>query len=273
MDPAVAVVVPWYRQRLTADERVSWRQLSELLGEREIVVLKPESLGGTLGGRPVESFADECFTSVDAYSRLLLSADFYRRFERFEFILIHQLDALVLADRLDEWLEMPWDYVGAPWLVDQRDPSRGFSRVGNGGFCLRRVGACLRVLEEGRPPSLPADLWRHELPDQQSVPLAERIAKKLWVLREAGRGAGWYAGHYTLNEDHFWCDRAHLFGTGFTVAPVAAGLEFAFEYAPRLAFEQSGDRLPFGAHAWAKHDRDFWQPHVLSPEPARVAAS
>ncbi len=272
MDP-VAIVVPWYRERLTADERLSWQRLIERLGERPIVVLKPQSLRGTLDGRPTESFADGYFSSVETYSRLLLSADFYRRFERFELILIHQLDALVLADRLVEWLEIPWDYVGAPWLVTKDDPARGFSRVGNGGFCLRRVGACLRVLEEGRPPSLVAGLLRAELPDQRHAPPISRMVKKLEVLRQAARGVRWYAGHYSLNEDHFWCDRAHLFGTGFSVAPLAAGFEFAFEHAPRLAFEHTGGRLPFGAHAWAKHDRDFWQPHLPGREPTRIAAS
>ncbi len=258
--------MPWYRERLTADERLSWKQLIEVLGDYEIVVLKPESLGGTLGGRPAESFADEYFQSVDTYSRLLLSADFYRRFGRFELILIHQLDALVLADRLSEWLDMPWDYVGAPWLVDKSDPSRGFSRVGNGGLCLRRVEACLRVLEEGRPPSLLAGLSGAALPDQQHAPWRSRIAKKVEVLRQAARGVGWYAGHYALNEDHFWCDRAYLFGTGFTVAPLEAGFEFAFEYAPERAFEESGRRLPFGTHAWASHGRAFWRRHLLNHE-------
>ncbi len=265
MDRSVAVVVPWYRERLTADERASLRQLKRLLGGCEIIVLKPEGLEGTLDERPTESFADEFFESVASYSRLLLSPDFYRRFDRFELMLIHQLDALVLEDRLGDWLDMPWDYVGAPWLVDKRDPSRGFSRVGNGGFSLRRVDACLRVLEKGRPPSPLADLLRSELPDQRRVPFFSRLAKKLRVLRQAARGVGWYAGHYSLNEDHFWCDRAHLFGTGFSVAPLATGLEFAFERAPELAYEQNGRRLPFGAHAWASADhRAFWQPHLQS---------
>ena len=265
------ILVPLYRQRLTDDERLSLIHLLHYLGHREIVVLKPDGLTGTLDGRRTECFADGYFKSVDTYSRLLLSPAFYRRFERYEWLFLYQLDALALADRLDEWLDMPWDYIGAPWLVDMADPSQGFSRVGNGGFCLRRVEACLRVLEEGHAPralekGLCHGLSSHRLPDQRHSPPITRLVKTLQVLRQAARGVTWYAGQYTLNEDHFWCDRAHLFGTGFSVAPVSAGLRFAFEHSPRLAYEQSGQRLPFGTHAWAKHDPDFWAPHLLSDD-------
>ena len=53
----------------------------------------------------IEVFAPEAFSSVPGYSALLISAEFYRRFERFEYILICQDDALILSDGLEEWLD------------------------------------------------------------------------------------------------------------------------------------------------------------------------
>lgn len=264
MDRAV-IVVPWYRERLTSDERVSLQHLLHYLGHRQIVILKPEGLLGTLDERPTETFTDSYFESVDTYSRLLLSQDFYRRFEQHEWILLYQLDALALADRLDEWLDMTWDYIGAPWLADRLAPEKGFGRVGNGGFCLRRVESCLRVLEQGQPPNSLRDLFRTALPDQTTGHTITRLFKKLRVLSQASRGVSWYADNYTLNEDHFWSDRAQLFDSRFSVAPVEAALDFSFEFAPRLAFEENRNRLPFGAHAWAKHERSFWEQYLLPP--------
>ena len=40
-------------------------------------------------------------------------------------------------------------------------------------------------------------------------------------------------------------------------------LRFAFDETPREAFELNDRQLPFGAHAWYKHDRAFWEPYLL----------
>ncbi len=264
--PSVAVVVPVYRQELLADERLSLRHLEAHLAGYDRFFIAPESLSPRHPGFEVKAFPDHYFESVDTYSRLLLSAFFYRSFERYRYILIYQLDCLVFSDSLAEWCDAGWDYLGAPWLVDPANPDRGFSRVGNGGFSLRRIDACLRVLEAtgvgGAGASL-SDLLRAPLPDLAPY----RLLKRLRVLKEARRGVDWYAGHYSLNEDHFWSDRATLFDPGFRIAPADVALGFAFERAPRYCFARHSDKLPFGCHGWARWDRAFWEPHLIAAEP------
>ncbi len=68
----------------------------------------------------------------------MLSPTFYDAFQAYRYVLIYQLDALVFSDRLTEWCEMDWDYVGAPWLKCADSPWVGASRVGNGGFSQPR---------------------------------------------------------------------------------------------------------------------------------------
>lgn len=261
---SVAVAVPIYRRELTAEERQSLRHLDAYLGGYDRCFVAPASLRPQRPGFRVVPFPDACFASVETYSRLLLSAAFYRALAAYEHVLVHQLDALVLADDLEQWCGAGYDYLGAPWLVDPQVPEKGFSRVGNGGMSLRRVDACLRVLESRRylegGPSFVRDLVTASLPDLPWY----RLAKRLRVLREARRGAAGYAGSYTLNEDRFWSDRAALFDPAFRVAPVAAALGFSFERAPRYCYEQNGGRLPFGCHAWSRWDRAFWEPHLLA---------
>ena len=84
------------------------------------------------------------------------------------------------------------------------------------------------------------------------------LLKKQEVLRAAGKGIDSYTASYTLNEDHFWSDRAVLFRPEFNVAAVQQGLEFAFERHPEVCFARNRNRLPFGCHAWAKWGREFW---------------
>lgn len=260
--PTVAVVVPFFRCALTADEERSLAHLEAHLGRYERFFLAPEHLRPERPGFGVVTFSDRYFKSPATYSRLLVSPDFYQAFVRYDFILIYQLDCLVFRDELVDWCRAGYDYVGAPWLVEPETPAKGFSRAGNGGLSLRRVKGCLRVLGSSRVPGW-RDVLRAPLPDLARRFSPSALRRRLRVLREARRGAAWYAAHYSLNEDHFWSDRAHLFWPGFEVAPVEVALSFAFERAPRYCFERGGGRLPFGCHAWARWDRAFWEPYLI----------
>lgn len=258
MVASIAIVVPTYRDRLTVDEEISLRHLELVLDGRPRYLVAPRSLGPERAGFEVASFDDDYFQSVDSYSRLLLEPSFYRRFEDYEFVLIYQLDCLVFRDELDRFAAAGFDYVGAPWLETRKRPERGFSRVGNGGLCLRRVEACLRVLEtEGPGPRTVSTLLR----------LARRREPQNWrqrlrVARETAEGVARYRRVYSLNEDHFWCDRAPLFDPQFRVADVATGLAFSFDEAPRFAYSILGG-LPMGCHGWHRRERAFWEPYLL----------
>ena len=267
----VVVAVPVYKPELSADEAVSAHHLKTYLGGFDVVLFAPSELSVPLPGYPVERFEASYFDSVDAYSRLLLSEGFYRRFERYRYLLIYQLDCLVFSDTLSSFCAQGFDYLGAPWLRSTEAPERGFSRVGNGGLSLRRVAAFLRVLTRfgGWGESL-RRLGRR-MPDLAELGFAAGLAKRLQVTKEARVGAARYAANYSLNEDHFWADRAQVFDPSFRVAPVSAGLRFAFERAPEVCYEANHRQLPFGCHAWAKYDRSFWEPHLLPEEPPCAA--
>ncbi len=261
----VAVAVPVFREHLGADEQASWEQLVRVLGGREIVLVGPEGMVLPIRDRPTIRFPAGCFESVAAYSRLLLSGDFWRRFRSWEYLLIYQLDCLVFEDQLESWCGRGFDYVGAPWLVDPRVPERGFSRVGNGGFSLRRVASHLEVLTSRASPRWPRllrELISGRLPESPGGSSVSGISDRARVLASLRVGAASYAACYTLNEDRFWSDRAAYFRPSFRVASVAEALGFAFEQAPRLCFERRGRQLPFGCHGWNRYDREFWQKFI-----------
>ena len=69
---------------------------------------------------------------------------------------------------------------------------------------------------------------------------------------------------FTYNEDVFWAIEAPKFDPSFQVAPAEAALSFAFEASPRWSLEQTKGKLPFGCHAWARYERDFWE-EVMNP--------
>jgi hypothetical protein len=257
----IKVVIPLYKQLITQEELVSIQHLDHFLPGYPRVVIKPRTLDGILTNYETINFPDVCFSSIREYSKLLLSPFFYEIFGECDYILIYQTDCLVFSDSLERFCKLGYDYIGASLFVRDSIPLR-LSRVGNGGFSLRRVQAFLNVLKSTSIPSWNSVLTSR-MADLEQFSLSTRWLKKLKIIREVRRGVQWYTRHYSLNEDLFWSDRARLFDPGFKVAPLDVSLRFAFDAHPRECFERSGHQLPFGAHAWARWDREFWEPYLL----------
>lgn len=196
--------------------------------------------------------ADEHFVSVDSYNEMMLTADFYRQFQQYDFMLIYQLDAFVFRDELDEWVARDYDYIGAPWLPSDswwqrtvgemvirlrkilpstHDYSKGRMRhaakyfeVGNGGFSLRKVSTMLRVLTENRAliDSLPHGSGAR----QEDIVFSVILGKKCGLKKP-----DWHSA-----------------------------VQFAFCDNPNRCFRITKGRLPFGCHAWDTcHWENFWR--------------
>ena len=272
----VAVVTPVVKLPLSAEEEISLRHLRRHLGRFDRYTIGLQSLPREFHDFRVRHFPNRYFSDRFGYNRLLLREEFYRAFEGYEYILIYQLDCLVFADNLEEWCGKGWDYVGAPWLVDTEDPTRGFSLVGNGGLSLRRVQRALEVLRS-----------RHFLEDpkirgiqtgprskvvsealEASVPLKRMFIAGKTLLHRWGyhNNARWLArdtANSHRHEDHFWAYDARRVMKEFRIPEPREALEFSFELAPRYCFMMNGGRLPFGCHAWFRYDREFWEPFLL----------
>jgi len=263
----VAIAVPVTdRPSLLPDEEVSFRHLVRHLGGYDRYLIAPKSATIRLQGCEVKTFGRRYFGSAEAHKKLLLSRHFYHAFEAYEFLLIYHLDALVFGDDLGEWCERGFDYIAAPWLVDRDDPMKGFSRVGNGGFSLRRVPSFLKVFDSKRRWSDPRDYWRTRVAQEPWSASLANLPRAIAKHVQFFNGARWQMRRWYKNEDFFWADRAEHYDPEFRVAPVEEGLRFAFECAPRYCYERNGGRLPFGCHAWPFYDRAFWEPHLLQDD-------
>lgn len=236
----VAVVIPIYQAELSAGEELSLQQCMQVLGHYPIIVMKPASLnlGHLLKIWPTlrfQDFEDSYFTGIAGYNQLLTSVHFYRVFEHYEYILIHQLDAYIFKDELLEWCNLNLDYVGAPHLTLDHWRIRNKSLRSNiveeqrvllnGGFSLRRIKGCIRLLQ--------------------------------WYNTVYGRWKG--------NEDMLFslqATRIKYLKYVFRLPTWRQALGFAFEKHPAVCFAINGRQLPFGCHAWEKYDPKFWQPFI-----------
>ncbi len=239
----VALIV--HHAPLTPADRVGVLQCLSILKSHPVVAVAPEGLPlpRFLRHLRTERFPDGFFRSVRDYNRLMLSPEFYARFEAYDQLLIHQLDTFVFRDELLAWCARGSDYVGAPWqgvrfpdssewieLLHAFMPAgsaeqwRGRMRVGNGGFSLRRVKP-LRHILESRPQWL-----------------------RIWGDR---------------HEDAFWgiAARLALSEAECRIPSEEEALGFAFETQPAECYRCLG-RLPFGCHAWDRMSPAFWRPWI-----------
>lgn len=220
-----AVVIPIYKPRradLEWYELISLRRCFEVLGNHPIVFIAPE--GRTFDYLPlgkkytVETFDETYFNGIDGYNRLMLSPRFYERFLDYDYILIYQLDAFVFSDRLEEFCRLGYDYIGAPWSLGSGKKYNLFLTVGNGGFSLRRVEACIDVLKN--------------------------------------YGGTINAPH--LAEDFVFAYLGKIKPDEFKIALIGTASRFAVESLPARYCQKNENVLPFGCHAWHKFGRDFY---------------
>lgn len=268
----VAVVVTLsHATTYSADEELAFRHIRRHLGRYHKYVVMPADHPGHYPGFAEKRFPATYFGTGLAHTALLLSARFWESFRDYEFVLIHHLDALCFSDQLMEWCEAGYDYIGAPWLVCRDTPHITDSKVGNGGFSLRRVSSALKVINSQRAFVDPGEHWRqYSARMHWTARLLNQPRKHLkripcfnnarwhirWILRD------------NVHEDRFWAEYATRYAPGFRIAPVNVAMRFAFEADPRGCSERIGGGLPFGAHRWTKFDRAFYEPHLLAEGPA-----
>jgi len=237
-----AVAIPIYKQPNTL-EKFSLETLFHVLSRHDIYIVKPASLNFIAPGAKNLEFDDSFFISTKTYGSLMVSESFYRQFSPYENVLIYQLDCLVFRDALKEWANKKFDYV-APTILKRTD---GFwpdvDIVGVGGFSLRNVDSCLKVLQNLKLP-------QHA---EQRQKLADRINKN---------GA----------EDMFWSLQAKNLLPTFKIPDPQTALEFGYESSPYESRRRS-KKTPFGCHHWFTLHYFFFYLLILKIPPHRKVYS
>lgn len=237
-----AVAIPVYKPTFTKSERFNVETSLANLNGFDVYLYGPQSLDvsyfeNQIGITKVIRFSDHFFKSIEDYSRLMLSTEFYEALNGYSHVLICQPDAIALKQELQYWVNQPYDYLGAPWpkgfeynicseqiLIDEGVMSKTF--VGNGGFSLRNIKGCLALFEEF--PSV----------------------RQEWISN----------GHA---EDLFF-GLVGMLSKNFRMPNMMVAACFSHETEPEYLYKLIGNKLPFGCHAYEKHQLEHWQKLLAS---------
>lgn len=146
-----AVLIPIYRQEYTLEEKMSLHQIHKYLSGYHIffvapVGLKVEKYQALVPKAMVKFFPKKYFSGFEGYNCLMTSQDLYLAFLSYKKVLICQTDVFVFSNDLEQFLKLPYDYIGAPCAKHKPWECRLYG--GNGGFSLRNVQSILKIIEK-----------------------------------------------------------------------------------------------------------------------------
>jgi hypothetical protein len=274
----VQIIIPVYKERLSAAERSSLVQCLKVLNSYGVSIVTHSEISirtyieiakendKTI---EIEYFDKQFFDSIGAYSRMLYSRGFYERFSRYEYIFIYQLDGYVFRDELAAWCTKGYDYIGAPWLVHygrgKYKNSKTLYKVGNGGVSVRRVSAFIERFERKMPLSV-FPFYVRNIRKRRMIPMLIKTMKLLVSILVFSRDIEYCLRQCTedlIPEDCFWADALSRTSLALNIPDVMTGARFAFEKAPSYLYELIGGRLPFACHAYEKYEYEtFWRGHI-----------
>lgn len=259
----VVVIIPIYRPNIEKFEKASLRQGLSILRRYPISFVTPENMDVSeyisICGRfpdlkiTFEYFAPMWFDGVTGYNHLCLSQILYKRFAKFDYMLIYQLDAWVFEDSLMKWCNKGYDYIGAPWIEKDENGKEQFL-VGNGGLSLRRIQYFINLLSSSNRILL-CSQWIKRCKSMKDCfllfphILGYHADGALFLSRLADE----------INEDIIISKL--LWNTNFPpqLPNYEDAIGFAIECEPSRMYEINGNKLPFGCHAFEKWEyKTFW---------------
>lgn len=260
----VSIIIPVYQEDLSDYEKISVEQCFAILSNYKIQFVCPKLMEfgkfHTLQKMRADFIFldDKNFKSIASYNYMLLSVWFYELFNDYKYILIYQLDSFVFQDDLNYWLEKGFSYIGAPWFKEKISNSDevAFDGVGNGGFSLRKVKDCIRILKSSKKVKTLRDcifIDHNKFYISTLVNGLNRYFKK-HSFKSINMDS-------RINEDKVFALAGERFKYFKIPSPQIAS-SFACEMHPDLLFNKNKKQLPFGCHAWFKYDLEFYIPFI-----------
>lgn len=274
------IIIPIYKNTPDEFEIISLMQCLKVLHRYKICVVTYDSLDVSYYKNELqksgvdftfEYFEKDYFNDIAGYNRLLLSLSFYKRFAPYEYMLIYQLDAYVFRDELEEWCANGYDIIGAPLIEDKYgEENKYFLNHFNGGFSLRNIKYCIRLLSYKGPLLKPNIIYKIVKNEFKAKPLVGLI---YFVLRSLGRqnNVDFLKRKTPINEDLLltlglfvsWIDSDVRKNEAWIYPKLPTNEEaakFAFERYPSYLFGLNNNKLPMGCHAWEKYEYEtFWK--------------
>lgn len=205
------------------------------------------------------------FSSYKKYNIYLCSKNFYNYFVSYEYMLLYQLDAWVLEGEIEQFLELNYDYIGAPiFKHNYKKAPEVIVGGGNGGVTLRKISTALDVLNSNvffsakkyfSKIGYDYNIYKHPI---------KYLFKKYfsYFVYFNTKGSLW---PFAIQEDVFWSVVVPSIFDSFKVPDLKTSSQFSFDSYPTIVHKYS-ECLPLFFHAWEKNNDGFFEELYLNQD-------
>lgn len=168
------------------------------------------------------------FESIYSYSNMLLQDWFYKEWLAlgYKYTYLYQTDCYIFEDKLQEFVDYGFDYIGSPIIATNSDWGQYGCYVGNGGFSLRNNKTFTKALWRE------SEHWKNHQDELENTHLPKNSDKK-----------------YIDFEDIFICKMLSRY-TYINIAPIGIAYQFCWDRNADVCYERSNNKLPMACHQW-----------------------
>ena len=251
MNDKVCIVTPFHKSDLSDNEKLSLKTIQKhFKNEKKFLVTFHENKIDFPNFERV-NFSKNFFENIQGYNNLCTSTEFYRSFLDFEYMLICQLDVIVLKNNLSEFMSRNISYIGAPTgKKSPFDRSRkklwGRRYFCNGGFSLRRISDFISVLESSKVRYPFNYLTIYECLKSGFFKYIN-LYLKTFFSKSIYKGE-FFAKNLYIKEDSFWTYFAPLFYNKYSLPTIDQANSFCFDGNPNFFYKMNNYKLPMALH-------------------------
>ena len=251
MNDKVCIVTPFHKSSLNESEKLSLKTIQKhFKNEKKFLVTFDENKIDLPNFERI-NFSKIFFENIQGYNNLCTSAEFYRSFLDFEYMLICQLDVIVLKNDLSEFISKNISYIGAPTgKKSPFDRSRkklwGRRYFCNGGFSLRKTNDFIRVLESSKIGYPFNYLTIYECLKSGFYRYIKLYLRTLFS-KNIYKGE-YFAKNLYIKEDSFWTYFAPLFYKKYSLPTIDQANSFCFDGNPNFFYKMNKYKLPMALH-------------------------
>ena len=251
MNDKVCIVTPFHKSDLTDNEKLSLKTIQKHFKiEKKFLVTFHDNKIDFPNFERV-NFNKNFFENIQGYNNLCTSTKFYRSFLDFEYMLICQLDVIVLKNNLSEFMSKNISYIGAPTgKKSPFDRSRkklwGRRYFCNGGFSLRKISDFISVLESSKVRYPFNYLTIYECLKSGFFKYINLYLKTLFS-KSIYKGE-FFAKNLYIKEDSFWTYFAPLFYNKYSLPTIDQANSFCFDGNPNFFYKMNNYKLPMALH-------------------------
>ena len=251
MNDKVCIVTPFHKSDLSDNEKLSLKTIQKhFKNEKKFLVTFHDNKIDFPNFERV-NFNKNFFENIQGYNNLCTSTEFYRSFLDFEYMLICQLDVIVLKNNLSEFMSRNISYIGAPTgKKSPFDRSRkklwGRRYFCNGGFSLRKISDFISVLESSKVRYPFNYLTIYECLKSGFFKYINLYLKTLFS-KSIYKGE-FFAKNFYIKEDSFWTYYPPLFYIKYSLPTIDQANSFCFDGNPNFFYKMNNYKLPMALH-------------------------